>query len=315
MAIAAGCTVVIKPSELGALQAQVVTEALHDAGLPPGVLNVVNGRGDVVGGELAANPDVARISFTGSTAIGKVILHTATETMKRVSLSLSGKSPTIILDDANFAEAVPMALNAAFMNNGQACIAGTRLFVPEKRLPEVIELVEKAVGKMKVGDPHDKETIIGPMANSRHLARVQRYISIGLKEGATLVTGGEGRPEGLDRGYFVKPTVFANVRNEMTIAKEEIFGPVLSILTYRDEEQAVRLANASDYGLHAYVFSSNVPRANAVAARLEAGRVMVNTLQNDALAPFGGYKQSGFGREFGLLGLESFLEPKAIIGD
>ncbi len=315
MAIAAGCTVVIKPSELGALQAQVVTEALHDAGLPPGVLNVVNGRGDVVGGELAANPDVARISFTGSTAIGKVILRTATETMKRVSLSLSGKSPTIILDDANFAEAVPMALNAAFMNNGQACIAGTRLFVPEKRLQEVIELVKKAVGKMKVGDPHDKETTIGPMANSRHLARVKRYISIGLKEGATLVTGGEGRPEGLDRGYFVKPTVFADVRNDMTIAKEEIFGPVLSILTYRDDEEAIRLANASDYGLHAYVFSSSVPRANAVAARLEAGRVMVNTLQNDALAPFGGYKQSGFGREFGLLGLESFLEPKAIIGD
>jgi aldehyde dehydrogenase (NAD+) len=312
-AIAAGCTSVIKPSEMSAIQTQIVTEALHEAGLPKGVFNIVNGRGEVVGGELSTNPDVVKISFTGSTAIGKVILRAATETMKRVNVSLSGKSATVILDDADFATAVPLAINAAFQNNGQACIAGSRLLVPETHLPEMIEIIKKVVAKIKVGDPKDPNTVIGPLTNRNQVARVQRYIRLGKEEGATLIIGGEGHPDGLDAGCFVKPTVFADVNNDMTIAKEEIFGPVLCVLTYRNDEDAINIANHSPYGLQAYVISPNLERANAVAARLQAGRVVINGLQHEPLAPFGGFKQSGLGREFGVLGLESFLEPKAII--
>jgi aldehyde dehydrogenase (NAD+) len=267
----------------------------------------------VVGTELSTNPDVARISFTGSTATGKAIARLAIDTMKRVSLGLGGKSPTIILDDADFEKAVPAALTAAFQNSGQACIAGSRLLVPEERLAEVIELVKAVVAKMKVGNPADPATTIGPLANRNHYDRVQSYIHRGLEDGATLVTGGEGRPHGLERGFFVKPTVFANVHNNMTISQEEIFGPVLSILTYRDDEEAMAIANDSVFGLHAYVFSSDAQRAQAVARRLQAGRVAINGMQHDPLAPFGGYKQSGIGREFGLLGLESFLEPKTVM--
>jgi aldehyde dehydrogenase (NAD+) len=312
-AIAAGCTSVIKPSEMSAIQTQIVTEALHEAGLAKGVFNVVNGRGDVVGGELSTNPDVVKISFTGSTAIGKVILRAATETMKRVSVSLSGKSATVILDDADFTTAVPLAINAAFQNNGQACIAGSRLLVPEKHLAKIIEIVKMVVGEIKVGDPKDPNTVIGPLANQNQVSRVQRYIRLGEEEGATLIIGGEGHPDGLDEGYFVKPTVFADVNNDMAIAKEEIFGPVLCVLTYKNEEDAVKIANNSPYGLQAYVISPNLERASAIAARLQAGRVVINGLQHEPLAPFGGFKQSGIGREFGVLGLESFLEPKAII--
>lgn len=314
MAIAAGCTSVIKPSEMSAIQNQIVTEALHEAGLPPGVFNIVIGRGDVVGGELSANPDVAKISFTGSTAVGKLILRSAAETMKRVNLALSAKSPTIILDDADFAQAIPVALDAAFLNNGQACISGARLLVPERRLAEVIELVKAALAQTKVGDPRDPATAIGPLANSTQYARVQHYIRLGLQEGATLIAGGEGHPDGLEQGYFVKPTVFAHVRNDMRIAREEIFGPVLSILTYQDEQEAIDIANDSVFGLQAYVFSTNLPRAKAVAARLQAGRVLINGLQHEPLAPFGGFKQSGIGREFGVFGLESYLEAKTLIG-
>ena len=314
MAIAAGCTSVIKPSELSPIQNKIVTEAIHAADLPAGVVNIVAGRGDIVGAELSTHPDVAKISFTGSTAVGKIIQRAATETMKRVHLALGGKSPTIILDDADLTKAVPLALNAAFMNNGQACIAGSRLLVPEHRLAEVIAIVQETVTQMKVGDPADPTTIIGPLANRNQYERIQNYIRIGLSEGATLVTGGEGRPAGLDQGYFVKPTVFANVRNEMTVAREEIFGPVLSILTYGSEDEAVDMANDTVFGLHAYVMSSDTNRARAVATRLQAGRVMINTLQHDPLAPFGGFKQSGVGREYGTLGLESYLEAKALIG-
>jgi aldehyde dehydrogenase (NAD+) len=314
MAVAAGCTSVIKPSEMSAIQNNIVSEAIHEAGLPPGVVNIVTGRGDVVGGELSTNTDVAKISFTGSTTVGKIIQHAATETMKRVSLALSGKSPTIILDDADLAQAVPLALNAVFMNNGQACIAGSRLIVPALRLPEVIEIVKAVVFQMKVGDPADQATVIGPLANNNQFERVQHYIRLGLQEGATLVTGGEGRPEGVEQGYFVKPTVFVNVRNDMAIAREEIFGPVLSILTYRSDEEAIEIANDTIYGLQAYVHSSNLVRAKAVAAQLQAGRVLINCLQHDPVAPFGGFKQSGIGREYGLLGLESYLEPKTVIG-
>lgn len=314
MAIAAGCTSVIKPSELSPIQNRIVTEAIHAAGLPAGVVNIVTGRGDVVGAELSTHPDVAKISFTGSTAVGKIIQRAATDTMKRVHLALGGKSPSIILDDADLSKAVPLALNAAFMNNGQACISGSRLLVPAQRLEEVITIVKETVAQMKVGNPADPTTVIGPLANRNQYERIQNYIRLGLAEGATLIAGGEGHPAGLEAGYFVKPTVFVNVRNDMTIAREEIFGPVLSILSYESDEDAIALANDTVFGLHAYVMSSDPARAKAVATRLQAGRVMINTLQHDPLAPFGGYKQSGVGREYGVLGLESYLEAKTLLG-
>lgn len=314
MAIAAGCTAVIKPSEMSALQAQVVTAALHAAGLPPGVVNVVTGRGDVVGSELTRHPDVARISFTGSTAVGKLILKSAADTMKRVTLALSAKSPTLILDDADLAQAIPLAIDAAFLNNGQACIAGARLLVPEARLADVIALVRAVLDRTPVGDPNDPATVLGPLASQDQYARIQHFIRLGMAEGATLVAGGEGRPAGLARGYFVQPTVFAGVLPDMAIAREEIFGPVLAIMTYRTDQEAIALANDTIYGLQAYVFSSDLARAQAVAAQLQAGRVLINGLNHDPLAPFGGFKQSGLGREFGVFGLESFLEPKAVIG-
>ena len=274
---------------------------------------LVTGRGDVVGGELSRHPDVARISFTGSTAVGKLILKSAADTMKRVTLALSAKSATIILDDADLAQAVPLALDAAFLNNGQACVAGARLLVPKHRLAEIVDLVRTAVAAIRVGDPNDPATAIGPLASADQFARVQRYIHLGSAEGAALVAGGEGLPAGCERGYFVKPTVFAGVRQDMAIAREEIFGPVLSILSYRTEEEAVTMANDSVYGLQAYVFSRDGERAQAIAAQLQVGRVLINGLRHDPLAPFGGVKQSGLGREFGVFGLEFFLEPKAII--
>lgn len=314
MAIAAGCTSVIKPSELSPIQNRIVTEAIHAAKLPAGVVNIVAGRGDIVGAELSTHPDITKISFTGSTAVGKIIQRAASDSVKRVHLALGGKSPSIILDDADLAKAVPLALNAAFMNNGQACIAGTRLLVPARRLQEVIALVRETVASMKVGDPAEPTTVIGPLANRNQYERIQHYIRLGLAEGATLVTGGEGRPEGLDNGYFVKPTVFVNVHNNMSIAREEIFGPVLSILTYGSDEEAIEIANDTVFGLHAYIMSSNLVRAKAVAGRLQAGRVMINSLQHDPLAPLGGYKQSGVGREYGVLGLESYLEAKTLLG-
>jgi aldehyde dehydrogenase (NAD+) len=313
MAIAAGCTAVVKPSEMSALQTQVVAEALHAADLPPGVVNLVTGRGDVVGTELSTHADVARISFTGSTATGRIVARQAVDTMKRVSLALGGKSPTILLDDADLETAVPAALDIAFQNNGQACIAGSRLLVPQGCVARVVELARSAVARMKVGDPADPATTIGPLANRAQFERVQRYIGLGLAQGATLVAGGAGRPPGLDRGFFVQPTVFANVASDMTIAQEEIFGPVLAIIAYRDDDEAVALANDSAFGLHAYVFSPDEARARAIARRLQAGRVAVNGMRHDPLAPFGGRKQSGVGREFGVLGLESFLEAKTVM--
>lgn len=312
-AIAAGCTTVIKPSEMSVLQTQILMECFDKAGLPPGVINVVNGRGEVLGPVLSSHPDIAKILFTGSTVVGKIIARNAVETMKRVTLELSGKSPNIILDDANLETAIPMAVNACFQNNGQACIAASRLIVPEKLLPEVKKLVIKTVESLKVGDPHDEATGVGPLANSKQYERVQHYIQLGLSAGAELLIGGEGKPEGLTKGYFVKPTVFAGVTSDMAIAKEEIFGPVLSILTYQTEEEAIEIANDTIYGLHAYVSSSDIARANKIAAQIDAGRVGINTTAHDPLAPFGGFKQSGIGREGGLYGLEEQLEAKVIL--
>ncbi|MGO4382354.1 aldehyde dehydrogenase family protein [Pseudoduganella sp. RAF53_2] len=314
MAIASGSTAVIKPSEMSALQTDALTRLLHKAGLPPGVFNIVTGRGDTVGAEITRHPDVAKISFTGSTAVGKAIARGAIDTMKRVTLELGGKSPTVLLDDADFAKAMPFAIAAATFNSGQACLAGTRLLVPESRLEEAKRLAAAEMARLQVGDPRDPATRIGPMVSHKQWERVQSYIRKGLEEGAELLVGGEGKPQGLETGNFVKPTVFANVRNDMTIAREEIFGPVLSIISYRTEEEAIEIANDTSYGLHAYVFSGDVARANRVAAQIIAGRVFINGLYDEPLAPFGGFRQSGLGREFGVFGLEAYLEPKALMG-
>jgi aldehyde dehydrogenase (NAD+) len=312
-ALAAGCTAVVKPSEMSAMQTRIVTEALHEAGLPAGVFNIVTGRGDTVGAQISSHPDVAKLSFTGSTAVGKTILRTGAETLKRVTLELGGKSPAIVLDDANFDHVVPLAIQAGFMNSGQACIAGTRILVPQERLAEFEARVREEVARTPAGDPRDPQTAIGPMVSQKQWERVQRYIRVGIDEGARLIAGGEGRPEGIAKGWFVRPTVFSDVTNDMTIAREEIFGPVLSIITYRDTEEAIAIANDTNYGLQAYVFSADGQRAREVASRIDAGRVLVNTLAHEPAAPFGGFKQSGIGREYGAYGLEAFLEPKAVI--
>lgn len=314
MAIAAGSTAVIKPSELSARQTAVLTRALHRAELPPGLFNIVTGRGNTVGAEIVRHPGIAKISFTGSTTVGKAIARGAVDTMKRVTLELGGKSPTILLDDADFVKAIPLAATAATFNSGQACLAGSRLLVPRARLQEAHALIVDAFDGLVVGDPRNPATMIGPMVTRAQYERVQGYIQRGIDEGAHLLAGGLGRPMGLERGYFVRPTVFGNVRNDMTIAREEIFGPVLSVIAYDDEEEAVRLANDTIYGLHAYVFSGDLARANRVAGRIVAGRVFINGLYDEPAAPFGGFKQSGLGREFGIFGFEQYLEPKALLG-
>ena len=311
-ALAAGCTVVIKPSEMSATQTQAITQALHEAGLPKGVFNIVTGRGDVVGTTITHHVDVAKISFTGSTATGRVIFREAADTLKSLTLELGGKSPSIILDDADLDEAVTGALMSGFANSGQACVAGTRILVPESRLDEVLAVATAKMADFPVGDPRDPATAIGPMVSERQWERVQSYIRLGVEEGARIVAGGPGRPEGLADGYYVRPTLFADVTNDMRIAREEIFGPVLSILTYRDEDHAVEIANDSDYGLHAYVFSSDPARAHRIASRLEVGRVAING-GYEPLSPFGGFKQSGIGREYGTFGLEGFLEPRSVM--
>lgn len=314
MVIASGSTCVIKPSEMSGIQTQIVIEALHDAGVPRGVFNIVNGRGDVVGAEIISHRDVAKISFTGSTATGRAIVRASAETFKRVTLELGGKSPMVILDDADFAEAIPFVLSSGFNNSGQACIAGTRILVPNSRLAEFEEGLKATVAEIKSGDPRDPATAIGPMVSQRQWDRVQSYIRKGQDEGATLLTGGEGRPDGTEDGWFVKPTIFTDVRNDMTIAREEIFGPVLCIIPYDTDEQAIEIANDTDYGLHAYVAGADKERARAIADRIVAGRVIINAAPMEMNAPFGGFKHSGIGRENGVFGLAAYLEPKAVMG-
>jgi aldehyde dehydrogenase (NAD+) len=313
-ALAAGCTAVAKPSDLSALEAYVLMEAFHEADLPPGVINVVNGLGDPVGNTITRSPDVAKISFTGSTRVGKMINRDATETMKRVTLELGGKSPTIILEDADVAGAVRFALFAGLLNSGQACVAGTRILVPERRADELKMALKAGLELLRPGDPADPTTTLQPMVTDSHWKRVQSYIEKGIAEGAELVTGGLGKPEGLGAGNFVKPTLFARVRNSMTIAQEEIFGPVLCLIAYRDEEEAISIANDVQYGLHAYVYGRDLERARSVANRIEAGRVMVNEVVDDPRAPFGGFKLSGVGREFGVAGMRAFTEARAVFG-
>jgi len=312
-AIAAGSTVVIKPSEMSAQQTQLMAECIHAAGLPKGLVNIVNGLGDVVGAEMTRNPGISKISFTGSTHVGQIIARGAVDTMKRVTLELGGKSPNIILDDANLNEAIPAAVIAAFLNSGQACAAATRLIVPFSQIDQVNALVKATVESMKVGNPADADTAIGPMVSQKQFERVQDYIRIGEQEGATLLTGGLGKPAGLEAGNFVKPTVFTQVKNQMRIAQEEIFGPVLCIIGYETEAEAIEIANDTIYGLAAYISSADTDRAYQVAAQIDAGRVCINGLSHDSKAPFGGFKHSGIGREYGVLGLEEYLEPKAIL--
>jgi len=312
-AVAAGCTVVMKPSELSALQTSVWLECVHAAKLPKGLCNVISGRGEVVGAELVRNPDVAKISFTGSAAVGRSIMRDGAATMKRVTLELGGKSPNILLDDADLRKAIPNAFIIGFLNNGQACVAGTRLLVPRSRLDEVKRAIVDTIPAFPVGDPTDPKTVVGPMVNQKQYERVQSYIRKGIEEGAEVLVGGEGPPPGLESGYFVKPTVFVNVSNDMTIAREEIFGPVLSVIAYEDDEDAIRIANDTEYGLHAYVSGTDIGRARRVASQIQAGRVAINGLLDDQQAPFGGFKHSGVGREFGIYGIEAYLETRAIL--
>jgi aldehyde dehydrogenase (NAD+) len=312
-AVAAGCTVVLKPSEMSSLQTRVIVEALNAAELPKGVFNVVTGLGTVVGAELVRNPDVAKISFTGSVAVGEAIMRDGAATMKRVTLELGGKSPTIVLDDAALEKAIPSALILAFLNSGQACAAGTRLLVPKSRLDEVKRAIQEGMRAYTVGDPADPNIMVGPMVSQKQYERVESYIRKGIEEGAEVLVGGEGRPKGLEAGYFVKPTVFVNVKNDMTIAQEEIFGPVLSVIAYDSEDEAIRIANDSKYGLHSAVMGTDLERARHVASQLRAGRVVINNMTDDPQAPWGGFKYSGVGREYGKYGIEAFLEPKAIL--
>jgi aldehyde dehydrogenase (NAD+) len=312
-AVAAGCTVVIKPSELSSLQTQVLIEALHEADLPNGLLNVVHGRGNVVGSELVRSPDVAKISFTGSVGVGKSILRDGAETMKRVTLELGGKSPTVLLDDAILDEAIPSALIMAFLNSGQACAAGSRLLVPKHRLAEVRRAIVDAMSAFPVGDPADPKTVVGPMVSQKQYEQVQAYICKGIQEGAEVLVGGEGHPKGFEAGFFVKPTVFVNVRNDMRIAQEEIFGPVLSVIAYDSDDEAITIANDTEYGLHAAVLGTDLQRARRVASQIRSGRVVINNMTDDPQAPWGGFKFSGVGREYGRYGIEAFLEPRAIL--
>jgi aldehyde dehydrogenase (NAD+) len=298
---------------MSSLQTRVLIEALHEAGLPKGVLNVVTGLGTTVGAELVRNSDVDKISFTGSVGVGESIMRDGAATMKRVTLELGGKSPTIVLDDAVLDEAVPAALIMAFMNSGQACAAGTRLLIPKSRLDEIKRAIVKTMPTFPVGDPANPKTAVGPMVSQKQYERVQSYIRKGIEEGAEVLVGGEGHPEGFEAGYFVKPTVFVNVKNDMTIAREEIFGPVLSVIAYDSDDDAIRIANDSKYGLHAAVLGTDVSRARRVASRLRTGRVVINGMTDDPQAPWGGFKYSGVGREYGQYGIEAFLEPKAIL--
>ena len=312
-AIAAGSTIVVKPSEMSAIQTQIMAEAVHAAGLPKGVINIVNGYGHVVGAALSTHPDIAKVSFTGSTVTGRAILTAAAETFKRVTLELGGKGPQILLEDADLTAAIPIALASGFANSGQACIAGTRLLVPDSRLDETLALLKDHIETLKVGAAADPEVQVGPMVSRKQWERLQSYIRLGLDEGAVLLTGGEGRPDGLERGWFVRPTVFTHVTNQMRIAREEIFGPVLCVISYRDEAEAVAIANDTSYGLQSYVLSRDVDHAKKVAGQLQAGRVVINGAPHEPLAPFGGFKQSGIGREYGAFGLDAFLEPRAVL--
>ncbi len=313
-ALAAGCTVVLKPSEIAPLSAALFAEVLHQAGVPRGVFNMVQGDGPGAGAAVAAHTDIAMVSFTGSTRGGVAVSKTAAETVKRVTLELGGKSPNIVLDDADLGAAVAQCVALCMSNSGQSCNAPTRMLVPRARMADAAELARAAAAALRTGDPLDAATDLGPVANARQFTHVQRLIRAGIDEGAMLVCGGPDRPEGLPRGFYVRPTIFSGVSNDMTIAREEIFGPVLAILPYDDEADAIAIANDTPYGLSAYIQSGDLDHARAVARQLRAGNVHINDAPDDPAAPFGGFKQSGNGREGGLFGFEEYLESKAVMG-
>lgn len=313
-ALAAGCTMVLKPSEESPFDAMILAEIIDEAGVPAGVFNLVNGDGPEVGSRLSSHPDITMVSFTGSTRAGVAVAQNAAPSVKRVAQELGGKSANIILDDADFEKAVRNGANSCFNNTGQSCNAPTRMLVPAERLKEAAAVAAAVANATVVGDPKGEKTVLGPVVSEVQWKKIQGLIQQGIDEGAILAAGGVGRPDGLDKGYYVKPTVFSGVNNDMTIAREEVFGPVLSILPYKDEADAIRIANDSPYGLSGYVSSSDINRARAVASKLRTGMVHINSASLDALAPFGGYKQSGNGREWGAHGLDEFLEVKSMYG-
>ena len=313
-ALAAGCTMVLKPSEVAPMSGYLFAEIMHEAGVPPGVFNLVNGDGPTVGEAMSSHPGIDMMSFTGSTRAGIAVAKAAADTVKRVAQELGGKSANIILDDADLQKAVSQGVTNCFSNSGQSCNAPTRMFVPRGKQDQAMEIAKAAASKAKVGDPFADGTTMGPVVSEVQFNKIQALIQKGIDEGATLVTGGVGRPEGLNRGYYVRPTVFANVTNDMTIAREEIFGPVLSILPYDTEADAIRQANDTVYGLSGYVQSGNIEHARKVASQLRTGNVHLNGAGADFKSPFGGYKQSGNGREWGEFGFEEFLEVKAVMG-
>lgn len=313
-ALAAGCTMVLKPSELAPLDAYILTEIFDAAGLPAGVFNMVNGDGPTVGAAISAHPGIDMVSFTGSTRAGRAVAQAAAQSVKRVTQELGGKSANIILPDADLQTAVSNGVVSCFGNSGQSCNAPSRMLVQRDRHDEALEIAKVAAAKIKAGDPNSPDTTIGPVVSEAQFNKIQDLIEKGIAEGAELVIGGPGRPDGLNAGYYVKPTVFGNVSNDMTIAREEIFGPVLSILPYGTEEEAIAIANDTDYGLSGYVQSDNLEHARKVARRLRTGNVHLNGAPTDFTMPFGGYKQSGNGREWGIHGFEEFLETKAIMG-
>ena len=313
-ALAAGCTMVLKPSEVAPFNAIIFAEILDAAGVPPGVFNLVNGDGPTVGAALAAHPDIDMMSFTGSTRAGIDVARNAAPTVKRVAQELGGKSANIILDDADFSQAIARDVFGMCLNSGQSCNAPTRMLVPRARMDEAAAIAKAAAEQVKVGDPNAQDTTIGPVVSQVQFNKIQGLIDKGIEEGAKLETGGVGRPDGLNRGYYVKPTVFSHVTNDMTIAKEEVFGPVLSLIGYENDEDAVRIANDTIYGLSGYISSGDPERAKALARRIRTGNVHLNGAPVDPAAPFGGYKQSGNGREWGAYGLDEFLEVKAIMG-
>jgi len=313
-ALAAGCTMVLKPSEVAPFNAILFAEILDEAGVPAGVFNLVNGDGPTVGVALSSHPDVDMMSFTGSTRAGIEVARNAAPTVKRVAQELGGKSANIILDDADFQAAISRDVFGMCMNSGQSCNAPTRMLVPNARMDEAAAIAKAAAENVKVGAPDAEGTTIGPVVSEVQFNKIQGLIEKGIEEGAKLETGGPGRPDGLNQGYYVKPTVFSHVTNDMTIAREEIFGPVLSLIGYEDDEDAVRIANDTVYGLSGYISSGDPERAKAIARRIRSGNVHLNGAPVDQLAPFGGYKQSGNGREWGSHGFEEFLEVKAIMG-
>ena len=313
-ALAAGCTMVLKPSEYSPLSAMIWAEVMHAAGVPAGVFNMINGEGAVVGAALAAHPQIDMVSFTGSTRAGTEVARAAAATVKRVHQELGGKSPNIILDDADLDKAIKASVLHVIENTGQSCNAPTRMLVPAAKLAAVEAIAKSVAQAVVVGDPKAAETVMGPVVSKIQYDRVEGYIAKGIAEGAKLVVGGEGRPAGIVMGYFVKPTIFSNVSNNMTIAREEIFGPVLCLLPYETEEEAIQIANDTPYGLAAYIWSKDIARANRIGSRIRAGRVTINGASGDMKTPFGGFKASGNGREWGEYGLRDFLEVKAMIG-